>query len=181
MSILSDIGTKIGAKIKETLLRVSTLETILSKPTFNIKQYKVGSILSYYRCVVPLCEIDNSNISKFSYTSGRFDFVKINGNESPLNMHVEIKMQKKYNTANPMWYIMHNNLPDNVRPCKFIKNGQEYGGLEIYKDAHENDIYFVGMTTLTELYNTTDIAWEYKDTRDNSIVDTEINNSLEIL
>jgi hypothetical protein len=184
MSILSDIGTKVGAKIKEIANTLNTLESDISitKSEFNMDQYLIGSKNSYTRAVLPLCEIDNSNISKFSYTSGRFDFVRTNGCCSYLPMHIEIKMQKEYNKASPMWFIMHNNLPDNIRPCTFTKNEQLYGGLEIFYTVQGHNCYFNGLSTLHKLYNdTTNIYWEYLDTRDDSIVDEEINNSLVIL
>ena len=180
MSILSDIGTKVGTEFKKLLNKISTLESV-DIDRYSLSNHHIGGRYDYYRAVLPLCEVDNSNPDKFSYTSGRFDFIRSNGCCSQLPMHVEIKMQKKYNTASPMWFIMHNNLPSNARPCTFTKNGQLYGGLEVYHDQHESFIYFNGITTLNALYNTTDIGWEYLNATNNSVTDTEIKNSLVIL
>ena len=183
MSILSDIGTKIGTKIKEITTSITILQNDLTntKLPYHLEKHRIGSSPPYHRCVIPLCEIDNTNITKFSYTSGRFDFIKHNGNVSQLPLHIEIKMQKQYNTASPMWFIMHNNLPTNMRPCKFTKNGQLYGGLEIYYTVNEHTCYFMGITTLSTLYNSKISYWHYQDVRDDSITDTEIKNSLVIL
>jgi hypothetical protein len=181
MSILSDIGTKIGASLKRQIDKVTSLNNTLmeTKPNrYNPNNYLLGYRLDYYRAVVPLCEISSNDSS---YTSGRFDFVRSNGCCSKLPLHVEIKMANAFDGSNVDTFIMHNNLPDNVRPCTFTKNGQQYGGLEVYYTVQGHYVYFIGSSTLEDLYLTKNVYWKYLDTRDDSVSDTEINDSLVIL
>jgi len=179
MSIMNEISVSIGAKLKILINKIVSLENY-NNNRYNLSDYYIGFRPDYYRAVLPLCKLDNSDPNNFSYTSGRFDFIRTNGCCSELPMHIEIKMQKKYNSTTPEVFIMHNNLPDKIRPCTFTKNNIKYGGLELFYNVQAHNVYFIGISNLSD-YESKSVYWKYLDTRDNSIVDTEINNSLEIL
>jgi|SaaInlStandDraft_4_1057021.scaffolds.fasta_scaffold25392_2 hypothetical protein len=186
MSILGDLGTKIGILLKGYDNRINTLENVpvassTNRVSFKLSDYQIGSRPDYARAVVPLCELTNASISNFSYTSGRFDFVRTNGCCSQLPLHVEIKMQKAYNSTSPMWFTMHNNLPDNIKPCTYEYGGIKYGGLEVYYNVQSHHLYFIGFTTLDDIYDSGSSYIRYIDVRDGSVINTEINDSLVIL
>lgn len=182
MSLLNDLGTSLGNMLKDIITRLTTLENNISsysKNPFSLYQYKIGWRPDYYRAVVPLCEIDAAGT--FSYSSGRFDFIRTNGCCSQLPLHIELKMKNANDGTNVYLEVIHNNLTSNIRPCKFTKNGQLYGGLEVFYNVQAHDIYFLGHTTLIDLYETKNVYWKYQDVRDNSVSDTEIYNSLVII
>lgn len=179
MSLLSSIGTKIGDICKSKENELLPIETSIAdiRP-IGINAHYIGYRTDYFRAVVPLCEI---KLNTISYTSGRLDFIRKNGCCSQLPLHIDIKVENDGDGINIQSFTIHNNLPANMRLCKFTKNGITYGGLEVFYNVQAHNVYFIGVSTLEPLFSSRNAYWKYKDVRDNSISDTEINNSLVIL
>ena len=133
----------------------------------------IGNRPDYFRAVIPLVLLDNTNISSFSYTSGRFEFITSSGCCILSSILVDIKSSKIYNTETFDLYSLQ--LDTGVKKCKFMHNGFLYGGLEIYTGAQSHSLLFDGVTNCSLDY------LSYLDVRDGTIINQEINDSLEVL
>lgn len=139
------------------------------------KRKGMGSRGDYYKAVVPLINVDNSQIDRFSYTSGRLEMIRFNGCCYKGVILIDFKMQKEYNTENYHWTNIHVTSAG-ANPCKFTYNGQKWAGMHLYYTVQSYSLYFQGFSTeALDITLTT-----YQDVRDNSIVNSEIYNSLVI-
>ena len=139
------------------------------------KRMYLGSRSDYYKAVVPLVNLNNSSVSRFSYTAGRIDMIRSNGCCYQGGGYMDFEMQKVYNSTNYHWKNIHVN-GSYCNPCKFTYQGNLWAGMHIFLSVQAHAIYFSGFSA--EALNLGYIA--YQDTRDSSILNSEVYNSLVI-
>ena len=150
--------------------KVSELE---NDTGFNKKITLSGT--NYRKTVIALCKLSAINKTNNSYTSGRFNIIRKNGNYFPT--YVDIIMCDSYSKNYIATYSI---LEDTVcgiadiKPCTFTYNGEVYGGLDIFlNNAAPEVIEFIG-TTSFDIFSV-----DYYDVQNTTALVEEINNSLE--
>lgn len=134
----------------------------------------LGFMPTYQKGVIPLVNLDNSNISRYSYSSGRIEFIRSIGSAYQGDKIVDFKMQKNYNSSNYHWTEYHRDS-STIQRCKFTWNGIPWGGLYSYSSAQSHMAWFWGSST-EELSE----GWyiPYQRTDNNNVINSEIYNSL---
>lgn len=143
------------------------------KESNYFKRKKIGSRSDYLMAVVPLVNLDNSDPSRFSYTAGRMEMIRTNGCCYQGDVTIDFIMQKPYNSTSYYWRNIHTNGSYAV-PCTFTYQGTKWGGIRIWYNVQEHDIYFSGFSTeaLDKGYLT------YYNSSTSSVTNSEIYNSL---
>lgn len=141
----------------------------------------LGFMDNYYKGVVPLALLDNSSISRYSYTSGRIEIIRYNGVAWHGPAIVDFKIQKNYNSTDYHWTEMHRNS-SYVQKCKFTWNGLPWGGIAITAPSiHAHTAWFYGMS-YHDYGGAQMDQWyiPYYRTDTSSVLNSEIYNSLSI-
>jgi len=151
---------------------------------------RIGYSSDYRYRVIPLVEVDSTNTSGSSneYTIGTVFFNRPNGCCIQADHNCTFSVQKMYSSDDTVheasWRFMAAPTDTNTRTCTFTKNGIKYAGLHIEGEVQSHGAYFIGKTNQEHLkdalFGNTSIYYIYKDTRDNSVSDAEINDSLVI-
>ena len=131
-------------------------------------------LTSYRKSVIALCNIDNSSISRNSWSGGTIFFHRTNGLQAPVSLH--ITMEKRYNAQGANYTAMAlsgNSFGDNIQYVQFDYNGTPYGGIEFkFSDAEHGQVYFIGES------NFDIFGLDYYRTDTSTALNTEVNNSI---
>lgn len=139
------------------------------------KRKRLGGRPDYYKAVIPLVNLTNSPIDRFSYTSGRIEMIRPNGCCYQGGVFIDFKMQKNYNSTGYHWTEFHMSR-GTADPCTFTYNGTKWGGIHIWYNVQAHDVYFSGMST-----EALDLGYlTYYNTNGSIISNSEIYNSLVI-
>ena len=156
-------------------LQVGT-KTVLTEET-GAKRIDLSSqvqLSSYRKSVIALCNLDNTVISRNSWSGGTIYFHRTNGLHTPVTL--QVTMEKRYNAqgANYTALVMSgNSFGDNIQYVQFDYNGTPYGGIEFYYNAAEHaQVYFIGET------NFDIFGLDYYNTNTNTVLNSEVNNSI---
>ncbi|ETT78982.1 hypothetical protein C173_01662 [Paenibacillus sp. FSL R7-277] len=127
---------------------------------------------SYYRSVVALCELTNTNPSYNSYSNGLLTMHRGNGLSGQVTALVNA--EKRYNTTTMNYSAFRIGTTAQVfRPCTFTYNGVKYGGIDLYiTDAEFSFVEFNGAT------NFGIFAVDYYNNQTSTKLNSEIFDSL---
>lgn len=142
----------------------------------NHKSKTIPLTQAYRRCVIPLCVLDNTNISLESYFFGNV-YAKRNNNLGPRMAGVAIEVGKIYNENNPAVNITYSDSDSTTyfKPVTFIYGGLKYFGLEIGAATASFTYAIVdGMSDEWSYIN----AVDFYNTQNSTIINAEINNSI---
>lgn len=135
---------------------------------------------SYRKSVIALCNLDNTDTQRNSWSTGRITFHRRNGLNPDL--FVLYSASKKYDTTSMNWAaIISNAFGDStaIQPCTFTYNGVKYGGIHFYYDASEHKfVIWEGNQTVQGSFEP--FGLDYYDTLNNIALNTEVNDSLVI-
>lgn len=135
---------------------------------------------SYRKSVIALCNLDNTDIQRNSWSTGRISFHYSNGLITDLS--VLYTASKKYDTTSMNWAAFISNASDvgpGIQPCTFTYNGVKYGGIHFYyHPASSNRIVWEGNQTVEGSFEP--FGLDYYDTLNNIALNTEVNGSLVI-
>lgn len=139
------------------------------------KRKQIGSRPDYLKAVIPLVNVDNSQIDRFSYTSGRLEMIRTNGCCYQGVVLIDFKMQKNYNSTGYHWTEIHVSR-GSADPCKFTYNGQLWAGIHHWYNVQAHDVYFTGFST-----EALDLGYlTYYNVNSSTVTNSEIYNSLVI-
>jgi len=131
-------------------------------------------LTSYRKSVIALCNLDNSVVSRNSWSGGTIFFHRTNGLQAPVTL--QITMEKRYNVqgANYTALVMSgNSFGDNIQYVQFDYNGTPYGGIEFkFSDAEHGQVYFIGES------NFDIFGLDYYRTDTSAVLNSEVNNSI---
>lgn len=140
MGIISN-GNKV---YDEGGLHVGNTDSIRNIETGFHRRLYLGYMDNYYQGVIPLVNLTNSPIYRYSYASGRIEIIRHNGVAWFGNAYVDFKMQKNYNSTGYHWTESHRNS-GNITRCTFTWNGEKWGGLKIAAPTiHAHTAWFNG-------------------------------------
>nr|WP_245368617.1 phage tail protein [Paenibacillus silagei] len=127
---------------------------------------------SYYRSVIALCELTNTNPSYNSYSNGLLTMHRGNGLSGQVTALVNA--EKRYNTTTMNYSAFRIGATVQVfRPCTFTYNGVKYGGIDLYiTDAEFSFVEFNGAT------NFGIFAVDYYNNQTSTKLNSEIFDSL---
>jgi len=169
-----DTLNELAAAINDDASFASTITTQLTGKAKRIDLTNQVQLSSYRKSVIALCNVDNSQISRNSWSGGTIFFHRTNGLHAPVT--AQITMEKRYNTtgANYTAVVMSgDSFGDNIQYVTFDYNGNTYGGIEFFfSNAELAQVYFIGES------NFDIFGLDYYNTQTSTVLNTEVNNSI---
>ena len=169
-----DTLNELAAAINDDASFASTITTQLTGKAKRIDLTNQVQLSSYRKSVIALCNVDNSVISRNSWSGGTIFFHRTNGLNAPVTL--QVTMEKRYNAtgANYTALVMSgNSFGDNIQYVTFDYNGNTYGGIEFFFTAAEHaQVYFIGES------NFDIFGLDYYNTQAPSVLNSEVNNSI---
>ena len=100
MDLVKGQYSKWDGEVKVKIAELKSWKEDYLNAGYGLKKYKnyIGHRPNFYKAVIPLVELDNTNIGAFSYTSGRFDLIRTNGCCIQSSVLIDIKAIKIYNS-----------------------------------------------------------------------------------
>jgi hypothetical protein len=183
MDLVKGQYNKWDGQVKAKISELEDWKSNFENAGYGLKKYKnfIGSRRDYRKAVIPLVELtdgDGTRKSAFSYTAGKFEFIRTNGCCIQSPIVIDIKAIKAYNSENMNLFSLHISS-DYVKPCVFLLDGKKYGGLHIYYNVQSHGLFFDGWSNCSKLG-----YYDYIDVRGDDgagVTNQEINDSLVII
>ena len=101
---------------------------------------------SYSKSVIALCNADNSDVGRNSYSIGTLTFHRNNGLSAPVKLDIAIEKRYNANGTNVVALaIGGDSFADNIQYVTFEYNNVIYGGIEFYfAAAQHHEVTFYG-------------------------------------
>lgn len=127
---------------------------------------------AYRKSVIALCDLDNSNTNRYSFSQGTLNFRRTNGLTTVITAIIDV--QKMYNVAGMLGSVVTlGSNKDCVKLCTFIYNGKIYGGVEFFYDAaNHSEVEFIGNS------NFKIFGLDYYNTNSNKSINQEVSSSI---
>lgn len=185
---IEELQNSMNEQLKKNLVKDNTptkgsLNLVTSGGVFDALAGKlttksISPTKDYIDFVIPLCCLDNTDITANTYFRGTISLKRDNGSGERV-CHIEVVCSKIYNTNNPS-YSINGHVPSNmpIFPVRFNHNGKLYFGV-YFKNTSSR--YNIGSAYgYASHWAVIDCIGVY-NYNDSTVLNTEIYNSMEYL